>query len=54
MVEDQDDVDETQLLIAAVKGYPCLYNSDIPQFKNQLMKESSWTAIAELLERPGK
>ena len=44
-------MDRDELLIEAVREYPCLYNSKIADFKVLLKKENAWTAIAALLER---
>ena len=47
-------MDRDELLIEAVREYPCLYNSKIADFKILLKKENAWTAIAALLERTGE
>lgn len=47
-------MERDELLIDAVREYPCLYNSKLPDFKVQLAKENAWTAIATLLDRTGE
>ena len=53
-VSDSGPMERDELLINAVREYPCLYNSGISDFKVQLKKENAWTAIAELLGRSGE
>lgn len=43
-----------EALIDAVRGYPCLYNNRISDFKVQLKKENAWSAIAQMLGRSGE
>ena len=38
-------MESDELLIAAVKEYPCLYNSKLVDFKVPIKKENSWSAI---------
>ena len=47
-------MENDEQLIEAVRGYPCLYNSRLPDFKVLLMKENAWSAIAASLNRDGK
>ena len=47
-------MESDELLIGAVKEYPCLYNSKLADFKVLIKKENSWSAIAKLLQRPGE
>jgi hypothetical protein len=46
-------MERDELLIEAVKSYPCIYNSIDPDFKVQLRKENAWSAIADALRRTG-
>ena len=46
-------MERDELLIEAVKSYPCIYNSIDPDFKVQLRKENAWSAIADALGRTG-
>ena len=47
-------MERDELLIEAVRDYPCLYNSKSADFKVLLKKENAWTAIAARLERTGE
>ena len=47
-------MERDELLVNAVREYPCLYNSKIADFKVLLKKENAWTAVAESLERSGE
>ena len=42
-------MESDELLIDAVRQYPCLYNSKSPGFKVLLKKENAWTTVAESL-----
>lgn len=47
-------MDKDQLLITAVKEYPCLYNRRTADFKVEQKKDDAWAAIAQRLDRPGE
>jgi len=37
-------MDKDELLIEAVRDFPCLYNSEIQDSKSQLKKENAWAS----------
>ena len=47
-------MERDELLVNAVREYPCLYNSKIADFKVLLKKENAWTTVAGSLERSGE
>ena len=46
---EQDD-----LLIIAIRNYPCIYDVRSGDFKVAFVKENAWTAIAATLQRTGE
>ena len=46
-------VEQDELLIDAVRSYPCIYMYDVRngEFKVALVKENAWKAIADTLQR---
>ena len=45
---------QDELLIDAVRSYPCIYDIRSPEFKVALVRENAWKAIAETLQRTGE
>ena len=43
-------VEQDELLIYAVRSYPCTYDVRNGEFKVTLMKENAWKAIADTAE----
>ena len=39
-----------ELLIMSVEGYPQIYNKTKTSYKDEIMKDSSWLSIAEILK----
>ena len=44
-------VEQDELLIDAVRSYPCIYDVRNGEFKVALVKENAWKAIADTLQR---
>ena len=44
-------VEQDELLIDAVRRYPCIYDVRNGEFKVALVKENAWKAIADTLQR---
>ena len=44
-------VEQGELLIDAVRSYPCIYDVRNGEFKVTLVKENAWKAIADTLQR---
>ena len=54
MCVEMAGVEQDELLIDAVRSYPCIYDIRSPEFKVALVKENAWKAIAETLQRTGE
>ena len=46
MAEDQDD---TEMLIEAVRSFPCLWNMSLREYKDNRVKENAWKKMSEKL-----
>ena len=44
-------MEQDELLIDAVRSYPCIYYVRNGEFKVALVKENAWKAIADTLQR---
>ena len=44
-------VEQDELLIDAVRSYPCIYDVRTGEFKVVLVKENAWKAIVDILQR---
>ena len=45
------NVEQDELLIDAVRRYPCIYDVRNGEFKVALVKENTWKSIADTLQR---
>ena len=51
---DKKMVEFDELLIYAVKEYPCLFNTKSNDFKVTWKKENAWKAVSKQLNSTGK
>lgn len=54
MIDNDDTIKSTELLIDCVRSYPHLYNHQDKNYKDHLMKENSWKEIATVMKMSGK
>lgn len=41
--------DKTEILIEKVRGFPCLYDTSLKDYKNILLKDETWKRIGQEL-----
>lgn len=53
-LSDPKEVNNDELLIDAVRGYPHLYDTSLKDYKDANMKDNSWGEIAKIMNMSGK